>query len=62
MRLFLSSQDLGNYPEVAAKLAGKNKKAAYLKNAQDDCLQRREIGVPQKRKRCLKPPDLNLKK
>lgn len=36
MRLFLSSQDLGNYPEVAAKLAGSNKKIAFIKNAQDD--------------------------
>lgn len=36
MRLFLSSQDFGNYPDVAAMLAGKNKRAAFIKNAQDD--------------------------
>lgn len=34
--MFLSSQDLGNYADVAANLAGKNKKAAYIKNSQDD--------------------------
>ena len=36
MRLFLSSQDLGNYPGVARKLAGSNNKALFIKNAQDD--------------------------
>ncbi|MGA3150478.1 MAG: Type 1 glutamine amidotransferase-like domain-containing protein [Candidatus Saccharimonadales bacterium] len=51
MRLFLSSQDLGNYPEVAAKLAGKNKKAAYLKNAQDDLSpEERNWSTPEKKK------------
>lgn len=51
MRLFLSSQDLGNYPDVAAKLAGKNKKAAYIKNAQDDLPpEERNFSTPEKRK------------
>ena len=36
MRLFLSSQDLGNYGETARKMAGVNPKVAYIKNAQDD--------------------------
>ncbi|HET9721890.1 MAG TPA: Type 1 glutamine amidotransferase-like domain-containing protein [Candidatus Saccharimonadales bacterium] len=35
MRLFLSSQDLGDYPQVARELAGRNNKAAFMKNAQD---------------------------
>lgn len=51
MRLFLSSQDFGNYPEVAAKLAGKNKKAAYIKNAQDDLPpEQRNWSTPEKKK------------
>ncbi|MBI2592359.1 Type 1 glutamine amidotransferase-like domain-containing protein [Candidatus Saccharibacteria bacterium] len=51
MRLFLSSQDFGNYPEVAAKLAGKNKKAAYIKNAQDDLPPKeRNFSTPEKKK------------
>lgn len=36
MRLFLSSQDFGNYGEIARKLAGKNNLLAYIKNAEDD--------------------------
>ena len=35
MRLFLSSQDLGKYAQKAAQLAGDNKKAAFIRNAQD---------------------------
>lgn len=35
MRLFLSSQDLGNYAEIARKMAGQNGKAAFIRNAQD---------------------------
>lgn len=51
MRLFLSSQDFGNYPGVAAKLAGKNKKAAYIKNAQDDLPpKKRNWSTPEKKK------------
>jgi len=51
MRLFLSSQDFGNYPKIAAKLAGKNKKAAYLKNAQDDLApEERNFSTPDKKK------------
>jgi dipeptidase E len=51
MRLFLSSQDLGNYAEVAAKMAGKNKKAAYIKNAQDDLPpEDRNWSTPEKKK------------
>lgn len=36
MRLFLSSQDLGKYPEEAFKLVSKNHRVAFIKNAQDD--------------------------
>jgi len=36
MRLFLSSQDFGNYAGVARKMAGANNKALFIKNAQDD--------------------------
>jgi dipeptidase E len=51
MRLFLSSQDLGNYPDVVAKLAGKNKKAAFVKNAQDDIPpEERNFSIPEKKK------------
>lgn len=51
MRLFLSSQDLGNYLEVAAKLAGTNKKAAYVKNSQDDLPpEERNFSTPEKKK------------
>lgn len=49
MRLFLSSQNLGNYPEIAARLAGKNKKAAYIKNAQDDKPDERDVNTPEKK-------------
>src|SRR6266404_4017881 len=51
MRLFLSSQDLGNYPEVTAKLAGKNKKAIFIKNAQDDLPpEQRNFSNPEKKR------------
>ena len=51
MRLFLSSQDFGNYPDVAAKMDGSNKKAAYIKNAQDDLPpQERNFSTPEKKK------------
>ena len=36
MRLFLSSQDLGNYSEVLVDLVGQNKKAYFINNAKDD--------------------------
>lgn len=36
MRLFLSSQDLGNYADVAFKMCGPGKKVACILNAQDD--------------------------
>lgn len=36
MRLFLSSQNFGNYPEVFLKMMGSNKKLAYVENAKDD--------------------------
>ncbi|HET7827592.1 MAG TPA: Type 1 glutamine amidotransferase-like domain-containing protein [Candidatus Saccharimonadales bacterium] len=50
MRLFLSSQDLGNYGKVAAKLAGNNKRAAFIKNAQDfKSLQERNFSTPDKK-------------
>ena len=35
MSLFLSSQDLGKHAHKAAQLAGVNKKAAFIRNAQD---------------------------
>ncbi|MBX4199272.1 peptidase E [Candidatus Saccharibacteria bacterium] len=51
MRLFLSSQDLGDYPEVARKLAGKNPKALFIKNAQDDkSPEERNFSNPEKRR------------
>jgi dipeptidase E len=51
MRLFLSSQDLGNYADVAAKMAGANKKALYIKNAQDNLpLEERNFSTPEKKK------------
>lgn len=36
MRLFLSSQDFGNYPEVLVELVGDNTKTALISNAKDD--------------------------
>jgi dipeptidase E len=36
MRLFLSSQNLGNYPDEFFKLVGPNKKLAFVENAKDD--------------------------
>jgi dipeptidase E len=36
MRLFLSSQNLGNYPDEFFKLVGPNKKLALVENAKDD--------------------------
>ena len=51
MRLFLSSQDFGNHADVAAKMAGKNKKAAYIKNAQDHLPPgERNFSTPEKKK------------
>jgi dipeptidase E len=38
MRLFLSSQNLGNYPGVLLELLGNNKKLAFSENAKDDWL------------------------
>lgn len=50
MRLFLSSQDLGKYPEVARKMAGQNNRAAFIKNAQDDKLvNERNFSIPLKK-------------
>lgn len=51
MRLFLSSQDLGKYPLIARKLAGKNNRAAYIKNAQDDLPPKeRNFSTPDKKR------------
>ncbi len=51
MRLFLSSQDLGNYADIAARMAGKNKHALYIKNAQDDLPpEQRNWSTPEKKK------------
>jgi dipeptidase E len=36
MRLFLSSENLGNYPKVFFDLHGENKKLAFTENAKDD--------------------------
>src|SRR6266550_3823342 len=36
MRLFLSSENLGNYPDEFVKLVGPNKKLAFVENAKDD--------------------------
>jgi dipeptidase E len=50
MRLFLSSQDFGNYADKAFELAGNNKKAAFIKNAQDDKpSEERNFSTPQKK-------------
>ncbi len=51
MRLFLSSQDLGKYAGTAAILAGSNKKAAFIRNAQDEKFPReRNFSAPAKKK------------
>lgn len=51
MRLFLSSQDFGNYPQVARKLAGSNNKALFIKNAQDMYPdEERNLSTPEKKK------------
>lgn len=36
MRLFLSSQDFGNYPEALVELVGDNTKTVFINNAKDD--------------------------
>jgi len=36
MRLFLSSENLGNYPDEFLKLVGPNKRLAFVENAKDD--------------------------
>lgn len=36
MRLFLSSENLGNYPDEFVELVGPNKKLAFVENAKDD--------------------------
>lgn len=36
MRLFLSSQNLGKYPEAFIELLGENTKLAFIENAKDD--------------------------
>lgn len=51
MRLFLSSQDLGNYAKVARKMTGQNSRAFFIKNAQDDKPpEERNFSNPQKKK------------
>lgn len=51
MRLFLSSQDLGNYAERARRLAGANNRAAFIKNAQDMYPpEQRNDSTPEKKK------------
>src|SRR3990167_2665869 len=51
MRLFLSSQDLGRHADIAARMAGKNKKALYIKNAQDHLPpEGRNFSTPEKKK------------
>ncbi|HEX5448401.1 MAG TPA: Type 1 glutamine amidotransferase-like domain-containing protein [Candidatus Saccharimonadales bacterium] len=54
MRLFLSSQDLGNHGKKAAELAGQNKRVAFLKNAQDfKPPEERNLSTPEKRRMFL---------
>ena len=36
MKLFLSSENLGNYPDVFTKMVGPNKSVLYIGNAKDD--------------------------
>lgn len=49
MRLYLSSQDLGNHADVARRMAGDNPKAIFIKNAQDDSPEdQRNFSNPQK--------------
>lgn len=36
MRLFLSSENVGNYPDEFVKLVGPNKRLAFVENAKDD--------------------------
>jgi dipeptidase E len=36
VRLFLSSESVGNYPDVLLRMVGANKKLAYIPNARDD--------------------------
>ena len=51
MRLFLSSQDFGNYPQVVSDLVGNNKKAAFIKNAHDDLpVAERNFSLPEKKR------------
>lgn len=51
MRLFLSSQDFGNYAAEAIKLVGKKRYAIFIKNAQDDLLEEeRNFTTPEKKK------------
>lgn len=51
MRLFLSSQDLGEYADVAREMARDNNKAAFIRNAQDDKPpEERNLSTPEKKK------------
>lgn len=50
MRLFLSSQDFGNHADTAVRMTGSNKKALFIKNAQDDKPpEERNFSNPQKK-------------
>lgn len=52
MRLFLSSQDLGDFGDVAVKMAGSNNKLAYIKNSQDDLpAEQRNFTTPERKRR-----------
>ncbi len=52
MRLFLSSQDLGNFGSVAVEMAGQNKKLAYIKNSQDNLPEgERNFTTPERKQR-----------
>jgi dipeptidase E len=49
MRLFLSSQDLGNHADTAARMAGDNKTAALIRNAGDEkSAKERDYNTPEK--------------
>lgn len=51
MRLYLSSQDLGNYAAKARELAGRNNRAIFIKNAQDNEPEEvRNFSNPEKKK------------
>lgn len=54
MRLFLSSQNFGNYPKVFNDMLEQNKKLAYVENAKDDwSIGDRKNKVEEHKRQCL---------